>query len=238
MKASIYVRFSDRRDSEHCQSNEMQLEICRKYCENHGYEIAGEFADDAVSGAEEDRPVLWNAIASLKRGMVLVVYRADRLARNVYLHELIYRSVRKRKATIEVVDGGRNGDTAEDELLRTVMAAFSAYERRVIAARTKAAALRLQARNVAVSSVPPFGKRAAEAVETTKNGQAWSQRMWEDDPAELRVIGEIRHMRLAGLGLREIARALNIKGERIRGREWNHVAVKRILEREERTQPC
>lgn len=229
--ANTYMRFSARRFADECKSIEMQRDLCRQYCEAHGYTIVGEYADEGISGSEEDRPGLWTAIADLKRGGVLVAYKADRLARDVYLHELVYRSVAKKKARIELVDGTSNGDTPENQLLRTVLAAFSAYERKVIAARTKAAALRLQANGVAVSAAAPYGKRPGPPRPITRRGQPAMQRTWVDDPDEQAVIARVAALHSAGAGLREIARQLNSAGVPCRGREWSHAAVRRVLNR-------
>jgi site-specific DNA recombinase len=229
-KAIIYCRFSDRRDAANCQSNEMQRDLCGAYCEKQGHEIVGTLLDDAVSGAEEDRPVLWRAIALLKKGMVLVVYKTDRLARNVYLHEYIYREVKKKKATIEVVEGCRNGDSAEDELVRTIFAAFAQYERKIIAARTKAATLRHMANGIAIGKDPPYGKQAGPVREI--GGKM--RRTVVDCPAEQEIIELILRLRERPMAMREIARHLNDTNVDARGREWNHVTISRILARSDR----
>lgn len=229
--ANTYMRFSARRFAEECKSIEMQRDLCRQYCEAHGYTIMGEYADEGIGGSEEDRPGLWAAISSLKRGSVLVAYKADRLARDVYLHELIYRDVAKKGARIELVDGTNNDDTPENKLLRTVLAAFSEYERKVIAARTKAAALRLQASGVAVSAAAPYGKKAGPTRPITRRGQPAMQRTWIDDEAEQAVIARVVALRSAGAGLRGIARQLNSAAVPCRGREWTHASVRRVLNR-------
>lgn len=226
-KCIIYCRFSDRRDSEHCQSNEMQRDACLEYCQQHGHEVVDICLDDAVSGAEEDRPTLWNAIARLKRGMVFVAYRADRLARSVFLHELIYRQVAKRGATVEIVSGTRNGDAAEDELMRTILAAFAAYERKVIAARTRAAALRHQANGIAVSKTPPYGKTIGPQREVG------GKMRWTliDAPDEQMIIASIVALHEEGLSNRGIARRLNARNVPARGKQWDHVIIGRIVAR-------
>lgn len=229
--ANTYMRFSARRFAEECKSIEMQRDLCRQYCEAHGYTITGEYADEGISGGEEDRPALWTAIADLKRGGVLVAYKADRLARDVYLHELIYRAVAKKKARIELVDGTNNDDTPENKLLRTVLAAFSEYERKVIAARTKAAALRLQRSGIAVSAEVPYGKREGEPRQIIRRGQPAMQRTLVDDESEQAVIARVVALRDEGAGLREIARQLDNAGVPCRGRSWNHSTIRRIIAR-------
>ena len=156
-RAILYVRFSPRRNADTCESCEMQLELCRAYCKRKGYEVAGEFEDRALSGGEEERPGLWAALEALKRGDVLLAYKLDRLARDVYLSELIQRETNKHGATVEAVEGGTNGDGPEQRMIRQILQAFAEYERKVIVARTKAAMLRHQAAGRRMSARIPFG---------------------------------------------------------------------------------
>lgn len=219
-KAILYGRFSPRRNSAECDSIETQLDQCRTYCEQHGHTIVEAFTDPDYSGGDEDRPGIWNAIDALKRGYVLVAYRADRIARSVYLSELIHRDVSKKGATIEVVSGSRNGEAAEDVFVRQILAAFSEYERKVTAARTKAAMLRHQANGRAMGSVPPYGKRPGSEPGSL-----------EDDPLERANIFRILELYATGGGLREIARRLNTEGVPSRGKSWDHTAIRRIVRR-------
>ena len=118
----IYTRYSPRRNADECESIEMQLDFCRKWCEENNVKIAGEFADRALSGGEEDRPELWAAIEALERGYVLVVYRLDRLARSVYLSDIIERAIQRKKATLISISGeGTWGFTDEDWLVRKIL---------------------------------------------------------------------------------------------------------------------
>jgi DNA invertase Pin-like site-specific DNA recombinase len=172
---------------------------------------------------------LWNAILALHRGYVLVAYRADRLARSVYLSEYINRAVRKKRAKIEVVDGSRNGDSPEDVFVRQVMAAYAEMERKIIAARTKAAMLRHQSNGIAMGSVPPYGKQAGpERCVLGKNGQPKMQKTWIDNPEEQKIIKMIRSMRARSCNYREIARLLNKKGVPARGKRWHHTSIRQI----------
>jgi DNA invertase Pin-like site-specific DNA recombinase len=238
-KAIIYCRYSPQRGADSCHSNETQAELCRNYCEARGYQVVGDpFADSAISGSDEDRPGLWGAIDALKKGYVLVSYRGDRIARNVYLHEYIYREVKKKQATIEVVDGSRNGETPEDVLVRQILCAVAEHEKKIISARTKAAMLRHQENGVAMSSVPPYGKQPGPDREVIgKDGLPKRQRTWIDNDAELAVIDRIRLLRFErGMAYREIARRLTLEGIPPRGRAWHHRLIAEICFRQNRLQ--
>lgn len=229
MKAIIYTRFSPRRNADKSESIETQLDYCREYCHSHNYEIAGEFEDRAMSGADENRPGLWNAIDALKRGYVLIAYKLDRLARDVYLSECIRRAVAKRGATIEIVTGCENGDSPEQEMIRKILQVFAEYERKVIAARTKAAMLRHQKQGRRMSDLTPYGWTR------DPNNPA----LMIENETEQTVINQIHDWYAQGDGYREIARKLETQGVPSRtsprwngsGAKWHHGTVKRILNR-------
>jgi len=83
-RAVLYIRFST---DEQRASIEAQRETCTGLANQHGYEIAGEFVDENVSGAIaiEERPALKRALRVLgdDQSDRLVVAKLDRLARNV-----------------------------------------------------------------------------------------------------------------------------------------------------------
>jgi site-specific DNA recombinase len=223
MKAIIYARFSPRRNAEQCESIEMQLDLCREYCLKHGIEIVGEYNDRALSGSEEDRPGLWNAVEALKRDYVLVVYRLDRLARSVYLSYIIEQAVKKHGAKIVSICGeGTWQDQPEDELVRRILQALAEYERKVIAARTKAAMLRHQANGRRMSDRTPFG--------WLRDPDNHSRLI--EDSQEQEIISTIVHLRETGNSYRQICRELEQQGLLCRGRQkWFHQTIKTILKR-------
>jgi DNA invertase Pin-like site-specific DNA recombinase len=221
-KVILYARFSPRRKAEQCESIEMQLELCRDYCRRQGYEIVAEYSDRALSGSEEDRPGLWNAIEALKRDYLLIVYRLDRLARSVYLSYIIEHAVNKRNAKIVSISGeGTWQDGPEDELVRRILQALAEYERKVIAARTKAAMLRHQANNRKISSIAPYGY-AIDPQEPNRlilHGK------------EQQVIRIIRRMKDRGYSNRRICRYLESKNITPRGNSWHHATISKIVAR-------
>lgn len=136
----IYARFSPRRNEETCPSCKKQAEACRAAAERKGYEVTAVFEDAAMSGDDVERPGLWGAIDALDTGGILMVRSLDRLARSVYLMEIIRRKIQAKKARIESVEeASLGGDTPEELMVAQIMSAAAEYQKKLIAARTKAA---------------------------------------------------------------------------------------------------
>lgn len=195
----LYARYSPRKNEDECESIEAQFDFCRKYCSENNIEIISEFADRALSGADEDRPELWAAIAALEKGYVLVVYRLDRLARSVYLSDIIERAIHAKKATFLSIAGeGTWSDSDENFLIRKILQALAEYERKVVSARTRAAMLRHQANGKLMGSIAQYGWRIDEN----------NPKRVVKDSYERVVINQISRLRNTGLSLRGIAAEL------------------------------
>ncbi len=224
-KAILYTRFSPRRNSDTCESIETQLEFCRRFCTHNSYGIIAEFQDRSVSGADEDRPVLWDAIESLKRGYALIVYKFDRLARNAFLAYTIERECQKRSAKIISASGEgtiEQSMSPEERLKIGMLRLFAEYERNIIAARTKTAMLRHQANGRRMSKEPPFGF----AVDPTDTASLI------ENEAEQQTIERIVSMKESDMSLRAICRQLQSDGIKCRSKNnWHHTTVKKIIER-------
>lgn len=217
-KAVIYCRFSPRPGAAVCESNANQLQICREHCQRAGYSIVGEFSDSEVSGSEDSeakRPGLWAAIAAVPRGGLLVVSKADRLARSVYLAEAIRRDLAKRRAVVEAVDGGREDNSTQAKLVRQILAAVAEAEREIIAARTSAAIKARLARGLAHGAHAPLGQKRV--------GQ-----LLEADHAEAAAVCKVLELREAGKSYSAIARVLNSQGVKSRGQRWHHGGIRSI----------
>ena len=222
-KAIIYARFSPRPDAGESESIEKQLAFCRDYCAQQKLQVVGEYEDRALSGGDEERPGLWNAIDALKREYILLAYDHSRLARDVYLSELIQRETRKKGAHIQVLAGAQgNGDTPEQSMIRQVLQAFAEYQRKVTAARTKAVMLRHQAEGRRMSYRTPYG---------WKQDPDNPKRLIEDKD-EQEIIKRIVRERQTGKGFRQICRDLTMDGMGCRGGPWYHQTVKSILKRQ------
>lgn len=218
-RALVYTRFSPRPNAATCESCEVQRAYCEQYATQKGLEIVRYFDDPDRSGSDEFREVLWAAIDALKKGDVLLVYKRDRLARNVYLSEQINRCVAKKGATIVATTGDVEGDTPEAVMIRQVLASIGEYERKLIAMRTKAAMRHYMKEGRRMGGQIPYG------VKLDPND---STRIVANDK-ERAAIKQAVSMRKNGATLREIVAALPKEASRT-GR-WHYEQVRRIIAR-------
>jgi DNA invertase Pin-like site-specific DNA recombinase len=182
------------------------------------------FVDAGTSGSLviEDRPVLLDAVAALKRGDVLLLAKRDRLGRDVIAVAMIERLVAKRGARIISAAGeGTESDDPSGILMRRLIDSFGEYERLIISARTRAALAAKRRRGERVSGVVPFGYVLA-ADRKTLNA----------DADEQSTIELIRSLRASGLSMPAIADELNRRGLRTRaGSPWRFEYVRGVLKR-------
>lgn len=105
--------------------------------------------EDMASGKNDDRPGLFSACRALRAGDVLVIYKLDRLGRNLKhlvntVHELTERGI-----GLKVLSGqGAVIDTAtpSGKLVFGIFAALAEFERELISERTKAGLASARAR--------------------------------------------------------------------------------------------
>lgn len=226
-RAIVYTRFSPRPGAEGCTSCEAQERCCRDFAAARGWEVAAVYSDRATSGTVEasDR-ALGEAVAALRRGWALVVYRRDRLARDLAVSLGVESAVRRAGAEIVAVDGDVSGGDASAVFARQIMAAAAQYERAAISARVSAAMRAYQREGRRMGAHCPFGWRPDPSD---------ARRMVPDEAAR-RVADEILRMRAEGLGYQRIARRLNDSGARAAGGgAWSAAQVLRVVRRAART---
>lgn len=154
----IYARYSPRPEKKIGGTIESQLEICKNFALQQGWQIKDFFVDEGMSGGEIDRPGLWDAVKTLDVSDVLLVYRLNRLARDTYLFCLIERQLEKKDCRIVSASGeGTESHSAESKLIRQILQALAEYERAIIRARIKASHARKQAAGYRISRHPPYG---------------------------------------------------------------------------------
>ncbi len=121
-----YARVSTEDQRVDLQKQALQRAGCRKIYE------------DQVSGAVSQRPGLEDALAALKSGDVLIVWKLDRLGRSLpHLIEII-RQVGEKKAGFRSLSESIDTTTAGGRLVFHLMGSLAEFERVLIAERTRA----------------------------------------------------------------------------------------------------
>lgn len=212
----IYTRFSPRRNEDQCTSCEVQEDHCRVYAKNRGIVVGPTvYHDRAFSGDDVERPALWQMIEKLHINDIVLVYRLDRLARDVFLSHVIENAVTAKGATIQSAMGeGTWGDSPSDRLTRQILQALAEYERKVISARTSIAMRRHQENGRIMSYIPKYGWRKVDEKKVERD-------MYEQDQ-----ITRILDLRTKGeLSFSLIAKQLNSEGLLRRGKPWIATSV-------------
>jgi DNA invertase Pin-like site-specific DNA recombinase len=135
-----------------------------------GLQVLRQFDDLGVSGTKghEERPGLTAALeAAAEVGAVLLVEKADRLARDIVVSELALRSARRLGVRVVEAENGTdltNEDSPTGAMLRQILGAVSAYERAALVAKMRAAKDRIRRETGrACEGQKAFGHRAGEA---------------------------------------------------------------------------
>jgi DNA invertase Pin-like site-specific DNA recombinase len=120
--------------------------------------------EDRASGAEDDRPGLIAALAFVRPGDVLIVWKLDRLGRSLSHLLTIINSLRKRKVGFRSVTEGMDTTTASGELLFHVFGALAQYERALTRERVIAGLAAAKRRGRVGGRPPALADEKLEAV--------------------------------------------------------------------------
>ena len=203
-----------------------QRDAIQKYAKARKIEIVAEYRDEGVSGTKDhfDRPGLTDIFVALKANGVrlVLVERADRLARDLMVGEIILSEFRNIGVRVIAADSGtdltvEDGDPTRT-LMRQMLGAVAQWEKTVIVQKLRAARVRIRRNKGRCEGRKPFG--------TTD--------------LEKETIAKMRAMRQAGESYEAIAEALNQAGilprTTVRAGKptrWYGAAVQRILNRDQ-----
>jgi DNA invertase Pin-like site-specific DNA recombinase len=202
---------------------DVQERAIRDYCRAHGLRVAAVFRDEGLSGSNglDERVGLAKALAALRAGDAaeLVVYRLDRLARDLILQETLVEQLRKQGTPVRSAsepDLDTDTSDATKTLIRQIFGAVAQYERAVIRGRMMAGKAAKREQGGYVGGNVAYGFRLV-------NGQVG------EDPDEQEVIALATRLKREGASLRSIAAALDEAGYRPRnGAAWHPTQVRRI----------
>lgn len=137
MKVVGYCRVSTRNGN-----IEIQLSAIERYGEKENLELVKIFEDQGVSGGLADRPALLEMMDYLdvnKDVKKVIIYKLDRLARDLLIQESIIQQFRKRDVElISVKEPGLLSGDSVRKLMRQLLGAFAEFEKSLITTRLKA----------------------------------------------------------------------------------------------------
>jgi len=227
---AAYLRVSTDRQAELGHGLDVQREAVRTWAKSSGHRIVEWFSDEGISGSNdiEHRIGLADAIEAVKRrsAVGIVVYRLDRLARDLVVQETILAEVRKLDGEVfstSAAEAGYLGDDPDDPsrtLIRQILGAVSQYERSMISLRLRAGRRRKADKGGFAYGSPPFGARAEDGELVP-------------DSAERRCIDRMVELRDGGASIRTIATTLTDEAWPTKrgGTRWHPTTVARALDR-------
>jgi DNA invertase Pin-like site-specific DNA recombinase len=200
-----------------------QSETIRKYAKANNLEIIAEYRDEGISGTKEleDRQGLAALLDHIESNgvRIVLVERADRLARDLLVSEVILGQFRDLGVNVISADSGVDLTTGDDDptrtLIRQVLGAVAQFEKSVIVLKLRAARERTKRKTGRCEGRKPYGFYPGEDKVIERIKELYRK-----------PYGEKR------LGFGTIARKLNEEGIKTRsGVPWSDTQVKSILTR-------
>lgn len=224
MKAFSYLRVSGKGQVDG-DGFDRQRDAIAKRAKADGFDIVAEFIDAGISGTKDldERPALSDLFAAIVGNGVRVVLieRADRLARDVMVGEILLSQFREEGVRVIESESGidltaDDPDNATATLVRQILSVVSQFEKTSIVAKLRKARARKRIETGRCEGVKPFGTLPGEdeAVPRMK-------------ALRRKPIGKAKRMSYA-----KIAAAMQAEGFATRsGGPWRASTVQDILKR-------
>lgn len=207
-RAIAYARVSTEEQGTSGLGLDAQAAAIRRHVEQRRWILATTYTEIASGAKQKRRPVLETALNQLEKGDVLIVAKADRLARSLSTYVHLIDRARNEGWAIVAADGSIDLTTPHGRAMAGMAAVFAELEADLIGDRTRIALAAAKARGVKLGRQPL--------------------------PLPQSVVDHVKHERRAGKSLRTIAATLNTAGTPSpTGGRWHAPTVARIAAREE-----
>lgn len=203
---------------------DVQRQAIKRYCKDHSFTLASILADEGQSGSNglEARQGLATALALIEGGepASLVVYRLDRLARDLRLQLTVIEQLeRAGHQVVSVTEPDVDGPDELRDLIRNLLGSIAQYERALIRGRMMAGKAAKIAKGGYGGGRPRFGYSAKDKALVPED-------------KEQETLSRVYQLRSEGLSLRQIAFQLEAEGRKPKGGgRWHPVTIARVLER-------
>ncbi|MDE3076172.1 MAG: recombinase family protein, partial [Chloroflexota bacterium] len=157
-RAVIYVRVSSRDQAEGGYSLEAQTEACRRFVNDQGWSLAGEYVDAGESAQTANRPRFQQMLTDLAEERSIsfvVVHKVDRFARNLEDHVAI--RARFKKWGVRLVSATEGfEDTPAGRMVEGIVASIAGWYSENLGLETRKG-MQQKARDGIWPSVAPLG---------------------------------------------------------------------------------
>jgi len=214
--AVAYLRVSTQEQAQHGLGLSTQRDVIVKWATEQGRTIIGWHRDEGRSGSLplEDRLALVDAFdQAVTEGCELVVYRLDRLARDLIVQEEALRELSRKGGTLRSCDATEDrllvdpsqvddADAHTRILMRQIIGAVGQWERSMTRMRLKQGRRKADSEGWYTGGWPPYGWLVPAKGKGARDGR----KRWVPDPGPRWLIaGWIMDARRDGCGFRLIA---------------------------------
>jgi site-specific DNA recombinase len=220
MKCAVYVRVSTEEQAKEGYSLAAQTDKIIEYIKNKGWTYSEIYSDEGYSAASRRRPALSKMLADAaqRRFEAVLVYRIDRLSRNLKDLIEIVEELAKNGAGFKSITELIDTTTPEGRLMFHQFGSFAQYERELIAQRTGLGRSRRLKLGLWPGGCAPFGYKLVDS----------KLQIVEKEAKLVRLMFELYLNK--NLGVMNIANYLNENKIKTRqGRKWRFTVVHKIL---------
>jgi site-specific DNA recombinase len=217
MKVALYPRVSTEEQSKEGYSLAAQLEKMRAFCFSQGWAVYKEYVEEGRSAKDMERPQLQALLADMSNFDVVLVYKLDRISRNVGDINYLLNTFEKNKVAFKSVTEPYDTTTSQGKLLINIFASLAQFEREQLAERTYMGMARKHEEGSRNGGRAPFGYYLDD------NGNLAID---EAEAKWVRWMFEKFHTK----GKKMITEILNRENVKTRtGAHWNHSSVDYVV---------
>jgi DNA invertase Pin-like site-specific DNA recombinase len=142
VKLAAFLRVSTDRQAEHGQGLDVQRAAIKEWARSNGHQVVLWATDEGQSGSNglDTREGLFDAVTAIQDGTAegLIVYKLDRLARDLVLQETLLGMVAKADGRVfstfasedALLDPNGEEDSPDRAMIRQILGAVAQYELR------------------------------------------------------------------------------------------------------------
>lgn len=163
LRVVAYARVSSKEQADKELSIPAQLKAIRKYCQDKGWKLVGEYIDEGKSAKTADRPAFQKMIAIAKKQNrhfdAIIVHKFDRFSRSREDHVIYKALLKKQGVTVYSMTEQTDPETPHGFLLEGMLEVISEFYNMNLANETRKGMVENAKRGYHNGGSPPYGYR-------------------------------------------------------------------------------